>query len=502
MSAPTRLAEKYETVIGLEIHVQLLTRTKIFCGCSAAYGAPPNTHVCPVCLGHPGVLPVLNRDAVALALRFGLAVGASPAPRSVFARKNYFYPDLPKGYQISQYERPILSGGSLKYVHDGTDRSTRLVRAHLEEDAGKSFHLESGREPATLVDLNRAGVPLLEVVTEPDLRSPEEAHALLERLRQLVVYLGICDGNMEEGSLRADANISVRPRGQAELNPKTEIKNLNSFRNVERALAWEMKRQARALEDGDAPIQATRLWDPGEGRTRVMRVKEEAHDYRYFPDPDLLPLVVDPDWVEAVRRTLPELPGEKERRLSRDYGIPPEDATVLAASWEMADYFETAARAAGDGKAAANWVLTEIMRLVKESPEGLAGIKVDPAMLGKMVRMIGAGTISGKIGKAVFAEMEASGGDPEEIVKAKGLSPITDPEALRRVVDEVVAAHPGPAADYRAGRAAALQFLMGQVMRRTGGRADPVEARSAITAALEVPRGPGNASPEEGDPQA
>jgi len=486
VTPPTRLSDVYEAVIGLEIHVQLLTRTKIFCACSAAYGAPANTHVCPVCLGHPGVLPVLNREAVAMALRFGVAVGAEPAARSVFARKNYFYPDLPKGYQISQYERPVLTGGAIKFFHDGADRAVRLTRAHLEEDAGKSFHPESGREPATLVDLNRAGVPLLEVVTEPDLRSPSEAHALLERLRQVVVYLGICDGNMEEGSLRCDANISVRRRGQEALNPKTEVKNLNSFRNVERALAWEEKRQARALEDGEPLVQATRLWDPGEGRTRVMRTKEEAHDYRYFPDPDLLPLTVDPEWVEEIRRSLPELPGDKERRLARDYGLPAEDAVVLAASWEMADYFETVAREAGDGKAAANWVLTEIMRLVKDCPEGLAGIKVEPAMLGKMVRMIAAGAISGKIGKAVFAEMEASGGDPEAIVEAKGLVPITDAGALRRVVDEVLAAHPGPAADYLAGRRAALQFLMGQVMRATGGRADPVEARNAVRAALEA----------------
>ena len=494
MKAATRLGERYEAVIGLEIHVQLLTRTKIFCGCSAAYGAPPNTHVCPVCLGHPGALPVLNRAAVAMALKFGLAVGSRPAPRSVFARKNYFYPDLPKGYQISQYDRPVLEGGALEFHHRGRDGTLRLVRAHLEEDAGKSIHPEAGGT-ATLVDYNRAGVPLLEVVSEPDLRAPEEAHAVLERLRQLVVYLGICDGNMEEGSLRCDANVSVRPRGQEALNPKTEVKNLNSFRNVERALAWEFKRQARALEDGEPLVQATRLWDAGEGRTRVMRSKEEAHDYRYFPEPDLPPLVVDPEWTERIRRTLPELPRDRERRLAADYGLPPADARILAGTRELADWFETAAREAGDGKAAANWVLTEVMRLVKETPDGLAGLRVEPAALGKLVRMIGAGTVSGKIAKTVFADLASGGGDPEAIVAARGLAPITDPAAVGEVVAAVLAEHPGPAEDYRGGREAALQFLIGQVMSRTRGRADPAAAREALRAALAA--GPGPRSGEE-----
>ncbi len=482
------LAEKYEAVIGLEMHVQLRTRSKIFCRCSAAYGAPPNTHVCPVCLGHPGALPVLNRRAVEYALRFGLAVGARIPERSVFARKNYFYPDLPKGYQISQYDRPVLVGGEVAFPFEGAERRVRLTRAHLEEDAGKSFHPEAGREAATFVDLNRAGVPLLEVVTEPDLRSPDEAHACLRRLRQIVVYLGICDGNMEEGSLRCDANVSVRPRGQEALNPKTEIKNLNSFRNVERALAWEVKRQARLLEDGETSAQTTRLWDAGEGRTRVMRSKEEAQDYRYFPEPDLPPVAVDRAWVEAVRSGLPELPGDKERRLAGSYGLGSADAVLLAEEPDLAGYFETVAREAGDGKAAANWVMTEILRLVKASPRGLAGVRVEAAMLGKMVRMIRDGAISGKIGKAVFAEMELAGGDPEAIVASKGLLPVADADELLPVVARVLDENPGPVADYLSGKDAALKFLMGRVMRDTGGRADPRAASEAVRAALETRR--------------
>jgi aspartyl-tRNA(Asn)/glutamyl-tRNA(Gln) amidotransferase subunit B len=422
---------------------------------------------------------------VELALRFGAAVGARIAPRSVFARKNYFYPDLPKGYQISQYERPLLEGGEVPFRVRGGERRVRLVRAHLEEDAGKSFHPESGKEAVTLVDYNRAGVPLLEVVSEPDLRSPEEAQAFMERVRQLVVYLDICDGNLEAGSLRADANVSVRPRGQERLNPKTEIKNLNSFRHVHRALEWEIDRQTRVLEEGGTLEQATRLWDPGEGRTRVMRGKEEAEDYRYFPDPDLPPLEVAPEWIEATAREIPELPWTKEERLRSAYGISAEEAVLLAGSAELADYFETAARASGDGRAAANWIATEILRLVKESPGGWEGVKVPPEGLGRMIRLIRDGVISGKIGKAVFAEMAVSGGDPEVIVRERGWLQITDRGALDREAEELVAAHPGPVGDFLAGKDAALRFLIGRLMERTRGRAHPGAARAALEAALE-----------------
>jgi len=481
-------AVRFEPVIGLEVHVQLATRTKIFCPCATSYGATPNTHVCPVCLGHPGVLPVLNREAVALALKWGAAVGATVPDRSIFARKNYFYPDLPKGYQLSQYDRPITVGGSVPFRVDGAPHRARLVRAHLEEDAGKSFHPESGREAATLIDLNRAGVPLLEVVTEPELHSAAQAEALLGRIHQLVTYLGICDGNLEEGSFRCDANVSVRPAGTDVLLPKTEIKNLNSFRNVYRALEFEIVRQSRVLEAGDKLVQATRLWDAGTGRTRVMREKEEAHDYRYFPDPDLRALEIPARWIDEVRTTLPELPWDREERLSGTYGIGFEDAQILAGTRALADYFEAAALEAGDGKAASSWVLTEILRLYKLSEDGWRGVRVPAAGLGKMVRMIRDGTISGKIGKSVFAEMAETGKDPEAIVEARGYRPISDPEQLRGIVTDVLNDHAGPVRDYLSGKEAALQFLMGQVMRRTEGRATPHLAREAVLLAIEARR--------------
>ena len=480
-------ANQFETVIGLEIHIQLTTKTKIFCRCSTEFGGQPNSQVCPICLGHPGVLPVLNREAVAFALRFGYAVGARINRRNIFARKNYFYPDLPKGYQITQLATPIISGGWLRFG-DGQRGRLNLTRAHLEEDAGKSFHPETGREAVTWIDLNRSGVPLLEIVSEPDLRSPDEARACLERLRQLVVYLEICDGNMEEGSLRCDANISVRKKGQRELNPKTEIKNLNSFRNVERALNWEITRQTRVLESGRTLEQTTRLWDVGENRTRVMRTKEEAHDYRYFPEPDLPPVNIEEEWDHQIRESQPELPWEKEERFIKVYGLSTADALVLAENRGLADYYETVAREAGDGKSAANWVMTEVMHLIKDTPEGWRGLKIAPENLGAMVRMIAMGTISGKIGKSVFAEMARTGGDPEGIVRSRGLSQIQDPQELDRAVNEAFSRNPGPLDDYINGKESALQFFIGQVMRITSGRANPAKARDAVKKALDQKR--------------
>jgi len=481
------LAAKYEAVIGLEIHIQLATRTKIFCGCSTRYGAPANTQVCPVCLGHPGVLPVLNREAVRGAVRFGLAVGSRINSRSVFARKNYFYPDLPKGYQISQFQEPILDGGDLRFRMGDEDRSVRLTRAHLEEDAGKSIHHGDG-DRGTRIDLNRAGVPLLEVVTEPDLRDPGDASACLHRLHQLVLHLGICEGNLEEGNFRCDANISVRPHGQESLEAKTEVKNLNSFRHVERALRWEFRRQALALEDGHSLEQATRLWDEGAGRTRVMRTKEDAQDYRYFPDPDLPPLVLHAELIAQERRDLPELPEAMESRLAADYGLGRAEAALLAADPGLARYYEETAGSAGDGKAAANWVLTEVLRLVKDEPGGLGGIRVEAAALGKLVRMVREDVISGKIGKSVFAVLAEEGGDPEIIVRDRGLLPMADVGELAQVVLRVVDANPGPLAEYLGGKETVAHFFVGQVMRETRGKARPDAARSAVERELETRR--------------
>jgi len=484
----TALAERYEARIGLEVHVQLATRSKIFCACSAAYGSPPNTHVCPVCLGHPGTLPVLNRDVVLFALRFGRAVGAA-AGTSVFARKNYFYPDLPKGYQISQYDRPILTGGAVRFRVDGEDRSLRLTRAHLEEDAGKSFHPEHAGERMSRVDLNRAGVPLLEVVSEPDLTTPAEAHAVMERIRQIVLYLGICDGNMEEGSLRCDANVSVRVRGQAALNPKTEIKNLNSFRHVERALTYEITRQARALEDGEPLIQATRAWDDGEGRTRLLRTKEEAEDYRYFAEPDLPPVVVNDALAAEAGAGFPELPWDKENRLTEDLGLSRDDAERLAADPELSAWFEEAAAAAGNARGTANWVLTEVFRVLKHDPRGVGGLRVSAGALGRLVKLVDSGEVTGRIAKTVFQAMVESGGEPEAVLEARGLTRITDPAALGGHARRAVDANPGPLAEYLAGKETAQQFFMGQIMRATGGRADPQAAARAVRDELESRRG-------------
>jgi aspartyl-tRNA(Asn)/glutamyl-tRNA(Gln) amidotransferase subunit B len=481
-SGPSR----FEPVIGLEVHAQLLTRSKLFCACANRFGAEPNTLVCPVCLGLPGALPVLNRHAVTLALRAALATGCTVRETSVFERKNYFYPDLPKGYQISQYERPLAVHGEVAFaLEGGREGRVRLARIHVEEDAGKLLHEGfpwSGEKSG--VDLNRAGVPLVEIVTEPDLRSPEEAHAYLTALRAILLYAGVSDGNMEEGSLRCDANVSLRPRGATTLGTRTEIKNLNSFRNVARALDHEIARQEAVLESGAEVVQETRLFNPDRGETVPMRSKEEAHDYRYFPEPDLPALVVGPDWIEEARRSLPELPADRRRRLASEYGLPAYDAAVLTQERAVADYFEAAARASGNPKAASNWVMTDVLRKLKEDPRGVAASPVSPAALASLVRLIDAGTISGKIAKDVFETMWRTGEEAAAIVEREGLTQLSDDSALEAVVAEVVAASREQAKSYREGKTAALGWFVGQVMTKTGGRANPRRVNELLRKAL------------------
>jgi len=465
----------YEAVIGLEVHAELLTQSKIFCGCSAKFGAPPNHHTCPVCLGMPGVLPVLNRRVVEYAVRAGLATHCRIAPHSRWARKNYFYPDLAKGYQISQYELPICEAGHVDITVDGTAKRVRLTRIHMEEDTGKNIHDAHG--DSSLVDFNRSGVPLLEIVSEPDMSSPAEAGAYLRALRTLVQYLGICDGNMEEGSFRCDANVSVRLRGASVLGVKAEVKNMNSFRAVEKAIAYELRRHVRVLEEGGTLVQETRLWDADREETRTMRSKESAHDYRYFPDPDLPPLVVDDAFVAEVRRTLPELPDARRARFVEALGLPPYDAEVLTARRDVADFFEAVVAAHGNAKAASNWVMGDVLRLIRERKLDdaltITDWPVAAAHLGALIALIDQGAISGKIAKTVFDEMVATGAAPGEIVAAKGLQQVSDEGPIVAAIDAVIAANAAKVADFRAGKDKLLGFFVGQVMKATGGKANP-----------------------------
>jgi aspartyl-tRNA(Asn)/glutamyl-tRNA(Gln) amidotransferase subunit B len=462
---------EYEPVIGLEVHAQLLTRSKIFCGCSTTFGASPNTHTCPVCLGLPGALPVLNRQVVEFTVKMALATHCSIAPYSRFARKNYFYPDLPKGYQISQYELPLAEHGWVEIETETGVERIRILRIHMEEDAGKLIHDEA--QPVSYVDLNRTGVPLIEIVSEPDIRSPEDAANYLRKIRDILRYLEICDGNMEEGSMRCDANVSLRPVGSDTLGVKAELKNMNSFRNVQRALEFEIRRQRALIERGEQIVQETRLWDAGRNVTLSMRGKEEAHDYRYFPDPDLAPVVVDNEWVESVRSALPELPDAKRERFVSAYGLPAYDAQVLTSSKALAEYFEAVAREGNQPKVVSNWIMSELLRELKRDEREIEACPIPPENLAELLRLINANVISGKIAKTVFDEMYATGKKPKDIVAEKGLTQVTDEGAIESVIDEVLAESTAEVEQYRKGKDKLFGFFVGQVMKKTKGKANP-----------------------------
>jgi aspartyl-tRNA(Asn)/glutamyl-tRNA(Gln) amidotransferase subunit B len=469
---------KYEAVIGLEVHAQMLTDTKIFCRCSAKFGSDPNTQTCPVCIGMPGVLPVLNKKTLEFAIKTGLAMNCNISSYSRFARKNYFYPDLPKGYQISQYELPICEHGHVEIVVDDDVKKIGITRIHMEEDAGKNIHESSasggsGGGNYSFVDLNRAGVPLMEIVSEPDIRSPGEAIEYMKKMRAILRYLGVCDGNMEQGSLRCDANVSVRPAGQQELGIKTEIKNLNSFKFVEKALEYEIERQKKILEEGGKIIQETRLWNTERGITESMRTKEEAHDYRYFPEPDLVPIMVEQQWIDEIEKSLPELPDAKRKRFVSEYGLPEYDADLMTSEKSLADWFEEAVRFEGQPKAVSNWIMVELMRLLKEENKAIEECPLKPKQLVDMLKLINKGTISGKIAKTVFEEIYRTGKDAESIVREKGLVQISDAGEIEKVVADVIAKNPTEAARYKAGEEKLLGFFVGHVMKLTKGKANP-----------------------------
>ncbi len=462
---------EFEPVIGLEVHAQLKTKTKIFCGCSTSFGAPPNTHVCPVCLGMPGVLPVLNKKVVEYAIRMAVATDCEIAHKSRFARKNYFYPDLPKGYQISQYEFPIAENGHIVIETDGDKKQIGITRIHMEEDAGKLSH--DPHRPSSMVDFNRTGVPLIEIVSEPDLRAPEEAGAYLRKIHSLVCYLDICDGNMEEGSFRCDANISIRPKGTGSLGTRTELKNLNSFKHVENALRFEIDRQKDLIVDGGLVVQETRLWDPVKNVSTSMRGKEEAHDYRYFPDPDLLMLVTDDEWVDALKKTIPELPDEKKARFIDEYRLPSYDADLLTSSRELADFFEECLKEFPNAKQVSNWVMGTLLGLLNAEGKTVKQSPVSAVNLAGLLKLIDEGIISGKIAKTVFEEMAKSGKSPKEIVKEKGLVQVTDVSSIESVVSQVLARCSDEVEDYKKGKTKLLGFFVGQVMKESNGKANP-----------------------------
>ena len=464
---------KYETVIGLEVHAQLLTETKIFCGCSTKFGAGPNTQSCQICIGMPGVLPVLNKKVLEFAIKTGLAVNCSVSRYSRFARKNYFYPDLPKGYQISQFELPICEHGHLDIVLDGAVKKIGITRIHMEEDAGKNIHESASGGNYSFVDLNRAGVPLMEIVSEPEMRSPQEAVEYMKKLRNILRYLGVCDGNMEQGSLRCDANVSLRPDGRKELGTKVEIKNINSFKFVEKALEYEIMRQLKVLEDGGRIIQETRLWDSVRNVTESMRGKEEAHDYRYFPEPDLVPMAVDQTSIDNIRSSLPELPDKRRERFISAFGIPEQDADLLTSEKSVADWFEEAIDLGGQPKDVSNWIKGELMKLLNEEGKTFDECLFRPSGLVGMLKLIDNRTISGKIAKTVFEEIYRTGKDAEVVVREKGLVQITDSGAIEKAVDDIIAGNPKEVERYKAGEEKLIGFLVGQVMKTTKGKANP-----------------------------
>ncbi|BBO90948.1 Asp-tRNA(Asn)/Glu-tRNA(Gln) amidotransferase subunit GatB [Desulfosarcina ovata] len=458
-------------VIGLEVHAQLKTRTKIFCSCSTAFGAPPNTHTCPVCLGMPGSLPVLNKKVVDYTIKMALATGCTVQSESRFARKNYFYPDLPKGYQISQYELPIATGGHLDIDVDGQALRIGITRIHMEEDAGKLIH--DPDRPISRVDLNRTGTPLMEIVSEPDIRSPEAAGEYLRQLRTILRYLDISDGNMEEGSFRCDANVSIMPKGATEFGTRTEVKNLNSFKHVEKALYYEIARQKELLLDGGEVVQETRLWQPDKGQTVSMRGKEDAHDYRYFPDPDLLPLVVDNNWVERMRGEMPELPAQRKARYEADFGLPAADARVLTGSRELADYFEACLTAYNQPKTVANWIMGDLLGLLNARGLEIENSPITPDGLAGLLELLDSDVISGKIAKTVFEAMADTGKPAKAIVEEKGLVQVSDTSTIDPIIDSIVAANPDEVERYRGGQKKLIGFFVGQVMKATKGKANP-----------------------------
>ena len=472
---------EFETVIGLEIHAQLKTESKIFCGCSTAFGAPPNTHTCQICLGMPGVLPVLNKKVVDFSIKMGLATDSVINRHNTFARKNYFYPDLPKGYQTSQFDLPIIGPGKVAIEIDGREKVIGITRMHMEEDAGKLIHDEV--EPVSYVDLNRTGTPLLEIVSEPDMRSPAEAYGYLKKIHSILRYLDICDGNMQEGSFRCDANISLRPFDQEELGTRTELKNMNSFRNVQSALEYEVRRQRDILLDGGEIVQETLLWNPDKKRTESMRGKEDAHDYRYFPCPDLVPVEISEEWIEEIRATLPELPDQRKARFIEEYSLPEYDAAILTGDRVLADFFENAVKVGVNAKKVSNWIMTELLRELKGAE--IQYCRVTPEHLGELLLMVEHGTISGKIAKTVFLDMMESGKDPKIIVKKKGLLQVSDEGELLSMVKEIVAANPAQAEDFRNGKDKLMGYFVGQLMQKTKGKANPKIANELFAKELK-----------------
>ncbi len=462
---------KYEAVIGLEVHAQMLTHTKIFCGCSTKFGSEPNTQTCPICIGMPGVLPVLNKKALEFAIRTGLATNCKISNYSRFARKNYFYPDLPKGYQISQYELPICEHGFIEIVVEGEIKKIGITRIHMEEDAGKNIHEGAGNY--SFVDLNRTGVPLMEIVSEPDIRSPKEAAEYMKKLRTILRYLAVCDGNMEQGSLRCDANVSIRPIGQKEYGTRAEVKNINSFKFVEKALEYEIKRQIKVVEEGGKVIQETRLWDSNRGITESMRGKEEAHDYRYFPEPDLVPITVEQKWIDEIKATLPELPDIKRERFVKNYDLPEQDADLLTIDRSSSGLFEDTVRLGGTAKDVSNWILGELRRLLNQDNKSFDESPLKASQIADMLKLIDKGTISGKIAKTVFEEMYKTGKDAEAIVKEKSLVQVSDEGAIEKAVDEVIAKNPKEVERFKAGEEKLLGFFVGQVMKAMKGKANP-----------------------------